>query len=89
MLTIQDRENVIRALNVLMNSLLDLREDLENADDESLRKRLGFAQKARTNWLNERGKADWTQMPGDMIEKPTFMESLFGSKLGKMGKKKE
>lgn len=88
-LSAHNRENVIRALNTLMNSLLDLREDLENEDTESLHRRLESAQKNRENWLNERFKADWTQMPGGKVEKPSFMESLFGSKLGKMGKRKD
>ncbi|GAB4572614.1 MAG: hypothetical protein Fur0017_24620 [Anaerolineales bacterium] len=88
-LSVQNRENVIRALNALMNSLLDLREDLENEDTESLRKRLESAQKNRKNWLNERFKADWAQIPGGKVEKPSFMESLFGSKLGRMGKRKD
>jgi hypothetical protein len=72
-----------------MNALLDLREDLENKDDESLRKRLDSAQKGLNTWLTERGKGDWTQMPGENVEKPSFMESLFGSKLGKMGRPKD
>lgn len=88
-LAVQNRENVVRALNALMNSLLDLRDDLENKDIESLKKRLESAHKGRETWLDERFKADWTQMPGGKVEKPSFMESLLGSKLGKMGKRKE
>lgn len=84
-----NRENTIRTLNALMNALLDLREDLENKDDESLRKRLDSAQKGLDTWLTERGKGDWTQMPGEKVEKPSLMETLFGSKLGKMGRPKD
>jgi prephenate dehydrogenase len=86
-LAVQNRENTIRALNTLMNALLDLREDLQNRDDESLHKRLDSAHKSRQTWLEERGKADWTKMPGDNVEKPSFMETLLGSKLGRMGKR--
>lgn len=88
-LAVQNRENVVRALNALMNSLLDLRDDLENEDIDSLKKRLESAQKGRETWLDERFKADWAQMPGGKVEKPSFMESLLGSKLGKMGKRKD
>jgi prephenate dehydrogenase len=88
-LATQNRENVIRTLNAFMSALVDLRDDLENTDDEALRKRLESAQKGRDNWLAERGKADWTQLPGDKVEKPSLMESLFGSKLGKMGRPKD
>lgn len=87
MLASQNRDGVIRALNAMMTALLDLREDLENADDAALRERLLAAQKGRENWIVDRAKADWRSMPGDGVEKPSLMESLFGSKFGKMGKK--
>ena len=86
MLMEQDRTNVIHHLNVLVNALLNLRDDLENEDHDSLVKRLKSAKESRENWLAERAKADWTRIPGEEIEKPSFMESLFGSKLGKLGK---
>lgn len=89
MLSMQDRENVIRTLNAMMNALLDLREDLENEDAESLVKHLASAQNGRTNWLAECNKADWTQLPGGNVEKISIMETLLGSKLGKMGKRKD
>lgn len=88
-LGVQNRENVIRAVNALMNSLLDLRDDLENENIEGLKKRLESAQRNRDKWLDERFKADWTHIPGGKVEKPSFMESLLGSKLGKMGKRKD
>ncbi len=86
MLIEQDRTNVIHHLNTLMNALLDIRDDLENEDHESLVKRLKSAKEGRENWLAEREKADWTRIPGAEVEKPSFMESLFGSKVGKLGK---
>jgi prephenate dehydrogenase len=89
MLSAQNRENTIRALNALMNALLDLRDYLENEDTESLRKRLESAHNDRETWLNERFKADWTQMPGGNVEKTSFMESLLGSKLGRIGKRND
>ncbi|NWF64715.1 MAG: prephenate dehydrogenase [Chloroflexi bacterium] len=88
-LSAQNRENVIRALNAMMTALLDLREDLERQDEPSLRKRLETAQKNRAGWVAERSKADWVRMPGGNVEKPSFMETLFGSKLGKMGRPKD
>ena len=41
------------------------------------------------DWLVERNKAEWTRMPDDKIERPSMMETLFGSKLGKMGRPKD
>jgi prephenate dehydrogenase len=89
MLSTQDRENVIHSLNRLMNALLDLRDDLENKDNASLLKHLESAQNGRILWLNDREKASWTQLPGAKIEKPSIMETLFGSKLGRLGKAKD
>ena len=88
MLTEQNRSNVIHHLNAMINSLLDLRDDLEHDEHDSLVKRLMSAKEGREKWLAEREKADWSRPPGQDIEKPSFMESLFGSKLGKMGKDK-
>ena len=68
MLSAQDRENVIRSLNALMNALLDLRDDLENEDHDSLFKRLKSAKEGRENWLAEREKADWSRMPGEKVD---------------------
>ncbi|GAB1469287.1 hypothetical protein MASR2M66_01630 [Chloroflexota bacterium] len=88
MLASQNREGAIRSVNALMNALLDLREDLEKADDESLRKRLLSAQEGRDTWVFERGQADWTHVPASNVERPSLIQSLFGVNFGKSGKKK-
>ncbi len=86
MASIHNRENVARALNNFINALIDLRDDLEN-DEESFRKRLSSSLQGRVNWLLERDKAEWSKMPEESFERPSLMETLFGSKLGRMGKK--
>lgn len=88
MLAQQSRENTIRALNASITSLIDLRDDLENNESAFL-KSLESAKQGRLNWLAERGKAEWAQLPGDKVEKPSLMETLLGSKLGKMGRRKD
>lgn len=88
MASVHDRENVVRALNAVITSLIDLRDDLEGNED-AFRKRLDSARNGRVNWILERGKADWTKMPDDHFEKPSLMETLLGSKLGKMGRAKD
>jgi len=81
-----NKENVIRLLNQLIVSLMDLRDDLEE-DQDSFKKRLESAQRGRDVWLLERSKGDWLQVSGGSMEKISIMESLLGSKLGKMGKR--
>ena len=88
MATIHNRENTIRSLNNFINALIDLRDDLEENED-SFRKRLSSALNGRINWLLERNKAEWTQMPDEKVERPSMMETLLGSKLGKMGRPKD
>ena len=88
MATIHNRENTIRSLNTFINALIDLRDDLEENED-SFRKRLSSALNGRINWLLERNKAEWTQMPDEKVERPSMMETLLGSKLGKMGRPKD
>ncbi len=56
-------------------------------DEESFRKRLSSSLQGRVNWLLERNKAEWSKMPEQSYERPSLMETLFGSKLGRMGKK--
>ncbi|NOH01476.1 MAG: prephenate dehydrogenase [Chloroflexi bacterium] len=87
MLAVQNRENVIRLLDQMTTALLELRDELENENSEALKKRLESARQGRIHWLAERGKADWTHIPGERVEKISIMESLLGSKLGKMGKR--
>lgn len=86
--SIHNRENTIRSLNNFINALIDLRDNLES-DEAAFRQRLSAALNGRINWLMERNKAEWTQMPDDSIERPSLMETLFGSKLGKMGRPKD
>ena len=88
MLTEQNRSNVIHHLNAMIYCVLDWRDHIEHDKHDSLVKRLMSAKEGREKWLAEREKADWSRTPGQDIEKPSFMESLFGSKLGKMGKDK-
>lgn len=82
MASIHDRENTLRVLDNFINALIDLRDDLES-DEDAFRKRLSSALNGRINWLLERSKAEWTRMPGETVEKPSLMESLLGSKLGR------
>lgn len=86
-LALQDRQNLIRSLNGIVTSLMDLLDDLDSENKEALMKRIESAQKGREQWLHERGKADWAHIPGERVEKISLVESLLGSKLGKMGKK--
>lgn len=87
MLALQDRQNLIRVLNGMVTSIMDVLDDLDSENKDALLKRLESARKGREQWLNERGRADWSRMPGEKVEKTSLMESLLGNKLGKPRKK--
>jgi prephenate dehydrogenase len=88
MLSLHDRENVVRSLDRLITSLVELRDDIESGDEESIRKHLQSAREARENWLGERGRADWTRMEAEQpTERLTLMQRMFGTGIGRPPKR--
>jgi prephenate dehydrogenase len=82
-LSFQNRENLIRAVDRMIQSLLNIRDDLENKEEESFKENVKSAQKQRSSWLDERYKGDWGAIKAEKVERLSIMESLLGSKLGK------
>lgn len=82
-LAFQDRENLIRALDRMVQSMLLLRDDLENKDEASFKKYVKEAQKGRAAWLHERDKGEWGAIKPEPVEKISIMETLLGSALSK------
>jgi prephenate dehydrogenase len=82
-LSFQNRENLIRAVDKMIQSMLSLRDDLENKDEASFKERLKEVQDGRSKWLDERYKGEWGIIKEEKYEKISVMESLLGSKLGK------
>lgn len=79
MLSLHDRPNVLRALDMLIASLNGLRQDVENGNEAGLEDRLEAARQGREKWLNERVLADWAEMQHTPAEYPNLNERLFGS----------
>ena len=86
LLTLHDRDNVLRALDTLIASLQGLRQDVENGDEAGLKERLQTAREGRDHWLDERASADWVEMQRTPTEYPTLNERLFGSLMGRRTK---
>ncbi len=74
-----DRENVTRALDLLMASLQGLRNAVAEGNQEAVFERLELALDGRTRWLTERTQADWgeTEKP-DLSAIPGMWERLLG-----------
>jgi prephenate dehydrogenase len=81
MAALHNRENTLRALDVLAAALRGLREDLSNSDDEGLAARLEQALEGRNRWMRERQEADWSERSEAPIDIPSFAERFFGTAL--------
>jgi prephenate dehydrogenase len=79
MSALHNRENIVRALDVLMAALGGLREDISNSDEAGITARLEQALEGRNRWLRERLAAEWQESTHKPIDIPTFAERLFGS----------
>ncbi len=84
---------VIHALDMLMDSLGELRDEIESGDAEAVSQRLQRAFEARERWLNERGAADWLSEGGEAPDLPNVgeqvMQMFFGSRIADRNKKKK
>ena len=88
-LSLQNRENVARALDVMVAALRGLREDIVEGNEESLKERLLSAHEGRENWLHERTSANWVEMQKDPAKYPSVSERLFGSIIGRQPNKRK
>ncbi|MBX3036340.1 MAG: prephenate dehydrogenase [Anaerolineales bacterium] len=82
-LSFQNRENLIRALEQMIRSLVNLRDELENKDEESFKALLKTVQQGRSDWMNERIKGEWGAIKEEKVGRVSLTETLLGSALSK------
>jgi prephenate dehydrogenase len=82
-LSFQNRENLIRALEQMIRSLVNLRDELENKDQESFKALLKTVQQGRSDWMNERIKGEWGAIKEEKVGRVSLTETLLGSALSK------
>ncbi len=82
MTVLQDRINVVRALDTMIAALRGLRDDVENGNEAGLQDRLEAAGEGRVNWLQERASANWAETQHAPAQYPSLNERLFGSLIG-------
>lgn len=87
MSSLHNRENVVRGLDRLIASLVELRDDIEEGNDAALKTRLQNAQRGRLEWLGERKRGDWSGLDEKPVERLTFMQRMFGTKFGQSARK--
>ncbi|HEX5840803.1 MAG TPA: prephenate dehydrogenase [Anaerolineales bacterium] len=78
-----NRENIVRLLNTYITSLLNLRDEIEENDQEGLLDQLENNWRGRIRWFDERNVADWLNKEGQSVDSPSFgdrvNQMLFGS----------
>jgi prephenate dehydrogenase len=79
MSALQDRANIVHALDVMIASLRGLRDDIESGDEEGVAARLEQALEGRNRWLQERLAAEWSIVDDRKpVDIPSFAERFFG-----------
>jgi prephenate dehydrogenase len=89
MLSLHNRENTTRVLNAMISSLVDLRDAVEEGNEQALKTYLKAAHDSREEWLNDRFSATWADKKAPPLEKIPLKERLLGSMLGKSSKDKK
>jgi prephenate dehydrogenase len=85
----QNRENVMQKLDAMITALVELRYDIEDANEKGLKDRLQKAQDGRQNWLKERSAASWMEAKREPVEKVSMSERLLGTFFSKPKDKKD
>jgi prephenate dehydrogenase len=73
---LENRENIVRLLNAYITSLIQLRDEIEDRDRQSILARLGAAWKGRARWFEERTSAEWLKAEGQTVNAPSFGERV-------------
>ena len=89
MLSLHNRENATRVLNTMISSLVDLRDAVEEGNEQAVKAYLKAAHNGREEWLNDRFSATWVDKKAPPLEKVPLKERLFGTLLGKSPKDKK
>ena len=88
MLSLHNRENTVRSLDVMISALRALRDDIEDGKNELVKNRLQAALAGRQNWINERTLANWVEMQREPPDYPSISDRLLGGFIGRRPKKK-
>jgi prephenate dehydrogenase len=79
---IHNRDNVLRVIDDVVDSLLDLRRMIDQSDEEALRSRLLEAQRGRDAWWQDRKTGDWADRESRISDMNSTMGSMLGNMLG-------
>ena len=86
-LSMHNGENVTRVLNMFITALVELRDDIQDGNEEAVKKHFQSASRNREEWLNDRFSATWEDKKAPPIEKISVGQRLLGSVFGRPPKK--
>jgi prephenate dehydrogenase len=90
---LSNRARMVHALDMLMESLQELRDAIQAGDEQAITAGLEDAFDSRERWLEERTTADWLKEGGDAAGLPNvgeqLMQSFFGSRIIDRFKRKD
>ncbi len=82
---LNNRESTVHSLNAMIASLEDLRDEIQNENEQGVSNHLKEAFERRERWLEERSAAEWLKEGGESAEIPKLgeqiMQTLFGSRM--------
>lgn len=86
-LALHDRQNMMRVLNAMIQSLAELRDAIEDGNAEEVDRQIRAAVKSRDEWTADRFSGTWVDKKTPPMEKMPLKERWFGSLLGRSVKK--
>ena len=78
MLAIHNKDAVVHKLNSVIQNLIELRDDIDNAQEDSLTERLQNSQNERKIWLRDRIQGEWSEDEVMSLDKTSITDRLFG-----------
>jgi prephenate dehydrogenase len=73
---IENRENMVRLLNAYITSLINLRDEIDSSNRESITERLEDLRKGHDRWLNGRFAGEWAAKEREQVNAPSFGERI-------------
>ena len=84
-----NKDNVVRMINTYIYDLKELRDAIQNEDNETLSSLIKKSHDAHENWINDYNKASWLDEGKEKTETPSSSEIFSHLFLGKLGQRRD
>ena len=86
---LENRENIVRLLNAYITSLINLRDEIDLNNRQTVTERLANALKGRKRWFDGRAAGEWLKEEKERFNAPTFGERMSQLFLGSRFKNRQ